>query len=119
MLFDNLVAFKPIIKNLKIKVDKIDSGLSHRRLEITFINNTILHCNEVVLAEDLYYKYSFQWQNPDNSLIVRWDNAEHSVHKHISTYPHHKHIQSDENVHPSEETTLVEVLTYILEHIEN
>lgn len=110
MLFDNLVAFKPIIKNLKIKVDKIDSGLSHRRLEITFINNTILHCNEVVLAEDLYYKYSFQWQNPDNSLIVRWDNAEHSVHK---------HIQSDENVHPSEETTLVEVLTYILEHIDH
>ena len=56
--------------------------------------------------------YSFHWQDKNNKLIVRWDNARH--HKDIRTYPHHKH--TGETVTESFEISLGEVLAYIEEY---
>ncbi|NKQ36785.1 MAG: hypothetical protein HF973_14375 [Chloroflexi bacterium] len=34
-------------------------------------------------------KYRYQYMDEEQSLIFRYDNAPH--HKHIATFPHHKH----------------------------
>jgi hypothetical protein len=77
------------------------------KLKITLKDNTVLFAREY--ADSSERNYSFHWQDAGSKLIVRWDNACH--HRHIKTYPHHKHI--DETVRESFEISLNEVLSYI------
>ncbi|MHB8232628.1 MAG: toxin-antitoxin system TumE family protein [bacterium] len=35
--------------------------------------------------------YSYHWQDENQNLILRWDNAPH--HNRILTFPHHKHVK--------------------------
>ncbi len=55
--------------------------------------------------------YSFHWQNSDNNLVKRWDNAPH--HPEIQTYPNHVHIGREDNVSPSLPITGLEVILLI------
>ena len=77
------------------------------KLKIILKNGTVLFVREYLDENDR--NYSFHWQDKDNRLIARWDNAVH--HKHIRTFPHHKHIGA--TVSESFEISLAEVLGYI------
>ncbi len=44
-------------------------------------------------------------------LKIRWDNALH--HRHIATFPHHKHVEDENKIEESEEMTLEVVLSFI------
>jgi hypothetical protein len=44
-------------------------------------------------------------------LIKRWDNAAH--HQNISSFPHHIHEVSEENITESHDISLMEVLKEI------
>jgi len=79
-------------------------------LKIMLKDKTLLFAREYLDENERYY--SFHWQDTEDKLIVRWDNARH--HKHIRTYPHHKHI--GETVTESFEISLHEVLAYIEEY---
>ncbi len=46
-------------------------------------------------------------QNADESLNVRWDNAPHWQ---VETFPHHKHVEQEDNVVASFKRTLEQVL---------
>ncbi len=46
-------------------------------------------------------------------LIFRYDNTGHHRKLNLSTYPHHKHEGSEENVIPSSASVLQEVLKEI------
>ncbi|HHC24691.1 MAG TPA: hypothetical protein ENK58_04645 [Desulfobacterales bacterium] len=80
------------------------------KLRITLKDNTVLFVKEY--ADEAERNYSFHWQDAENKLIIRWDNASH--HRHIETYPHHKHIGG--TVRESFEISLNEVLSYIEQH---
>lgn len=54
-------------------------------------------------------RYSFHWQNRENQIIRRWDNAPH--HPHLDTFPHHVHEGNDVKASPS--VTLADVLDLI------
>ncbi len=58
-------------------------------------------------------KYAYHWQDENNNLKCRWDNAPHW--REIDTFPHHRHEQT--GVFSSREVTLEEVLRYIQENI--
>ena len=60
-------------------------------------------------------QYSYYWLNPANELKVGWDNAPH--HTQLESFPHHKHIDQQENLQPSTETCLEEVMRIILRKI--
>jgi len=64
-----------------------------------------------IIIQDVLFDYSYHWQSPDDSLIIRWDNAAH--YPMITTYPHHTHVASESNVQASYEQNLFEVLTFI------
>ena len=61
------------VKYLKCRADLIDGSKLHI-IESSFAGNS---------------KYSYHWQDSNNQLIVRWDNAPH--YPHLSTFPHHRH----------------------------
>ncbi len=62
--------------------------------------------------ESRLIRYSYYWLTSDNTLRVGWDNAPH--HKKLESFPHHKHINLQINMHPSKETCLEEVMEEIL-----
>lgn len=63
----------------------------------------------------LLERYSYYWLTPTNELKVGWDNAPH--HTRLETYPHHKHVGRKENLQPSSETSLEEVMKIVLADI--
>jgi hypothetical protein len=74
-------------------------------------NNTILYVREYV-SEDGYH-YSYHWQEENGTLLVRC-NAPH--HRRLKTFPHHKHV--GEQILPSYEITLGDVMKYIVACVE-
>jgi len=57
-------------------------------------------------------RYSYYWLTAANELKIGWDNAPH--HTQVKSFPHHKHVQKQNNVQSSQETCLEEVLSVIL-----
>ena len=56
-------------------------------------------------------RYSYYWLTVTNELKIGWDNAPH--HTHVETFPHHKHVGRQDNLQPSTETDLNEVLAFV------
>ncbi|HMF34887.1 MAG TPA: DUF6516 family protein [Candidatus Lokiarchaeia archaeon] len=55
---------------------------------IAFLKDgTELHILEFISPTKV--RYSYHWQNPDGTLIIRWDNAPH--HPELRSFPNHKH----------------------------
>ncbi len=106
---DILLQYSDIIQSYDILQNEITESSRKFKIKITFINLTKLEGSEFIFPEKR--NYSFQWMNEDNSLIIRWDNAEH--HRNLDNFPHHKHISNNEQVESSIEITLNEVLWYI------
>ena len=58
-------------------------------------------------------RYSYYWLTPANDLKIGWDNAPH--HTHLEHFPHHKHVGRQDNLQPSSEICLEEVMAFIRE----
>jgi len=112
-MFKLFEKYEGIIKYWKIlKFEQF--GLNLRlRVEIGFIDDSILHVRETVIEGDKR-KYSYHWQSNNGNIITRWDNAPDWD---VETFPHHKH--SREQIEPSYERTLEQVLKTIAKYFEN
>ena len=88
-----------------------NSGFITARLR--FWDNSLLEFDETLMLElDMILKkisFAFHYQDANNRLILRYDNAPH--HPEISTHPHHKHI--GERIEASEAPDLSDVLREI------
>jgi hypothetical protein len=60
---------------------------------------------------DRLVRYSYYWLTAENNLKIGWDNAPH--HKQFETYPHHCHVEKQNNLQPSAETSLEDVMKVI------
>lgn len=56
-------------------------------------------------------KYHFHWQDDNNQLIKRWDNAPH--HPEVKTFPDHVHIGPNHITQANKPQTLLDVLDEI------
>ena len=105
------------IESLKSKYNSIDKiiildlqsgdNFVYYKMQISFINKSSLYVNEYNSVEER--KYSYHWQDHEDNLLIRWDNAPH--HEDISTHPHHKH--ENKIIYASEEISLDDILTFI------
>ncbi len=86
---------------------------SYIKLKINFVDYSELHVREHLDSE--LKTYSYHWQDSEKILIIRWDNAPH--HADISSFPHHVHEGSEENVKESYDITISEVMKYIFNKI--
>ena len=62
--------------------------------------------------EDALIRYSYYWLTSDSQLKIGWDNAPHHVE--LDHFPHHKHVGQQNNLHPSAETCLEDVMQAIV-----
>jgi len=100
------------VKDYTVLDYKSDISSFYLKMKIVFIDNSILFSREYF---DLNNRdYSFHWQNNENKLITRWDNA--PFHKEIKTFPHHKHIEN-EIIVESNNISLNEILNIIYKNI--
>jgi hypothetical protein len=83
------------------------------KLKIKFFDHSELHTREHLSSE--LRAYSFHWQTSDELLITRWDNAPH--HPEISSYPHHIHDGSENNVKEGFDISFGDVLKYIFDKL--
>jgi hypothetical protein len=88
-------------------------GGFYYRLKISFDNQTVLFVKEYV--DETERVYSYHWQDSNNEMITRWDNAPH--HRHLSTFPHHRH--TSEGISENFEITLADVLETIRLQLSN
>ena len=103
-----LLDTSPVVASYEVLDFKAwDSG-SYVKLKIAITNDTILHARQYI--DEKQRHYSFHWQDENDKLICRWDNSCH--HRHLKTFPHHKHLGT--TVNESCETSLKEVLDYIV-----
>jgi len=106
-------AFRAIIKDFAVELFEREGNRRRLKARLIFFDGSTLHVKEYYFGDQR--KYAYHWMNTKGELIIRWDNASHWPG--IKTFPHHKHVGSVDNVQPSLETGLVEVLTAIKEKI--
>ncbi|MFW6225148.1 MAG: toxin-antitoxin system TumE family protein [Bacteroidota bacterium] len=104
---------KSFIKEFQVLDFFYTNTARYFKLKITFINKTVLFAREYVDAKERNYAY--HWQDNDNNLICRWDNAPH--HEHLRTYPHHLHKNGQPLPLESKPVTLYSVLDTIEKEI--
>ena len=85
------------------------------RLRADLINSDRLHISEAWDDETLI-RYAYYWLKQNDELRIGWDNAPH--HPEVSTHPHHKHIETQENIQASDKTNLEDVLRLIKTRLE-
>jgi len=83
---------------------------------LTFTDGSQLQFKEFVVYKDSIQikKYSYHYTR-SNQLVFRYDNALDPSVRHLSTYPHHKHLSSDiiSSDPPSLSDVLEEISLYI------
>jgi len=110
-LFARVAVAYTICPNIISSVEFLPSRAPHVvRFRLIFTDGSCLQVSEDWQSGALG-AYSYYWLDPQNALIIGWDNAPH--HTNIATFPHHKHVGSPANREPSRETTLEAVLTVI------
>ena len=93
----------------RIVVIELDEELL--RLVLYFEDNSSLRVTEQWNGDALN-RYSYYWLTGENELKIGWDNAPH--HTRLQNFPHHKHVDQQENMLPSLETTLEDVMQAII-----
>lgn len=79
---------------------------------LRFWDGSLLEFSEALIEQGvilLKTDYSYHYQAADGTVIFRYDNAPH--HRHIATFPHHKHTAQD--VVDSKPPHLIDVLREI------
>jgi len=105
-----LKRYKPTVVDYQIQLYEHETFLLRFKAAVIFIDGSKLRIKEYRFS-DGSRKYAYHWESADGILKVRWDNAEHWPN--VSTFPHHKHLAVSDNVQPSTETSLEDVLKYI------
>ncbi|WP_258084604.1 toxin-antitoxin system TumE family protein [Thermococcus thermotolerans] len=103
-LLDN----SPVVRDYEVLDYKEGEGFYFLKIKAGLRDGSVLYIREFVSEDE--YNYSFQWQR-GGELIIRWDNAPH--HRRLETFPHHKHVSSKDNIQPSREVSLEDILKII------
>jgi len=95
-----------------VSIEKIEmveeEQVAKFKAKLKLFDETILWIREIWIKRKMV-EYSYYWLQPDETVIIGWDNAPH--HKEVSSYPHHKHIRN--KIESSQETNLRTVLNFI------
>jgi len=114
MVHEVLLKFSEIITETEFLITREIKGLKNIKCKIQLKDGSNLRISEKWSDQQLM-QYSYYWLDEENNLIISWDNIPH--HPQISTYPHHKHLQKQDNIFDSKENSLEPVLEFIKKRI--
>ena len=105
----------PVAQSFNIAYDKRSTYEGFIRGEVHFVDGSVLHLREFVDVETAPERlaYVYQYVNPAQQLLFRYDNTGHHKRLKLATYPHHKHESSETHVIPSSAPDLTAVLREI------
>ena len=114
-LEDTILSRKEIeVEQILIRKNEPEENHGQFLARLSFYDASLLEAAETVRLEDgdiIKDRYSYHYQKSNNDLVFRYDNAPH--HPEIETFPHHKHVESDDNVIASQPPDMSEVLVEI------
>jgi len=96
----------------------LSSERGNLRIRLRFFDNSLLEISEaihIMKGTFTWLSYRYHYQNPDGSIIFRYDNTPH--HPEVSTYPNHKH--TGELVVNAARPNIEKVLSEVKEHIKS
>lgn len=101
-----------VVQSSNVSYDKRSTHEGFLRGEIYFVDGSLLHLREFVDVEIAIDRlaYVFQYMDSSRKLVFRYDNTGHHKRRGLSSYPHHKHEGTEENVVPSSAPDLTAVL---------
>lgn len=81
-----LKSFSDIIAHLEVLRFEVEGNDSALQLEITFNDGSKLHVRDYIFDAQKR-KYAYHWQDKNDKLLVRWDNAPHrpEIETHITS----------------------------------
>lgn len=112
---EKIIETCPVIQLSNVTYEKRGTHEGFIRGELYFIDGSTLHLREfldVEITEDRVM-YVYQYMDSSDKLVFRYDNTGHHKKLGLSTYPHHKHEGSEDEVVPSAAPDLVTVLQEI------
>jgi hypothetical protein len=113
-MLSTLSKYANCIATFAVLLQETRSELRKTKIRVTLVDNSVLFLREIII-ENILFDYSYHWQEENGTLIIRWDNAAH--YPTIATYPHHKHVGSENVIMPSYEQNLEQVMSYIKNRI--
>lgn len=114
MILNILAQYKDVIEDYEILKFRTVGSAYQFICKISFVDQSNLFIKDYLFM-DCSRKYSFHWQDKENELIIRWDNAPH--HQGVKTFPYHKHVNDENNICESSPVKLSDVLEYIRQKI--
>jgi len=99
-----------LLEGKALRIVVLDLDDETLRLVVYFKDGTNLRITEQ-WEQTTLKRYSYYWLTADNHLKIGWDNAPH--HANLTTFPHHKHIERQDNLVDSLETCLEAVLAVL------
>ncbi len=102
----------PVVQAFSVTYDKRGTWEGFIRGEVYFVDGSTLHLREFVDVEITPDRltYVYQYMDPSQQLIFRYDNTGHHRKLSLPTYPHHKHEGNENNVVASSAPDLAETL---------
>jgi hypothetical protein len=104
-----------IIQSFDMAYDKRGSHEGFIHGQVYFLDGSILHLREYVDVETTFDRlaYAYQYLTSDQQLVFRYDNTGHHKKLKLTTYPHHKHTVSSDDIIESTAPDLAAVLKEI------
>jgi hypothetical protein len=109
-MLQTLSIFSDYIISFEVLLQETRSDLRKTKIKLLLKDNSVLFIREIIIDNKLF-DYSYHWQTEQGKLKIRWDNAAH--YPDISTFPHHKHVDDENNIEVSYEQNLHDVMDYI------
>lgn len=115
------LAISRAIQSVKVIDERIVlSDRGYFRARLSLVNGDFLEIVEYFICEngDCFPKmYRYQWMDREQKqLRKRWDNAEHFPS--LSGFPHHVHIDREDNVKPFKPLSILDLLDIIEREID-
>lgn len=110
-----LIESSEIVEIFNLETEKRGMYEGFLRAKLEFKDNSLLHLREFIYVEISPDRkmYSYQYMTSENNLIFRYDNTEHHRKLNLTTFPHHKHDGSEDNIVKSDAPFLAEILKEI------
>ena len=108
-----MIAETPIIAGSNVVLDKRTTRTGLIRGDLALRDGSRLYFRELVNTGDFIERkmYSFHYQTNTGVLIFPYDDTAH--HRHINSFPHHKHEGSKKNIIAATAPDLRQVLSEI------
>jgi hypothetical protein len=97
----------PVIKSYQISEYFEEESAEFIRLQVFIKDGSVLHVKEFSSLGKS--KYSYNWQDTNGRLILRWDNSPH--YPEMATFPYHLHEKGE--IFPSDRVFINQVLEEI------